>query len=221
MKTVFFDLFETLVTDKTTRAYWTSTQEKLRTTQDRMSRWWLENTEGVMTGRFSDSIARFSNIRDEVGSPISDDEITEIAQEYESWRKGVLSTVDHQVVEMLDKVRTLGLGIGIISNANAAEVQAWDSCPLREHVDDVVFSFNVGVMKPNGKIYDLACARMGIQPSDAYFVGDGKFDELRGAASAGMKAIQAAWYQQQEVEWPWDHPLPRADSMADLPTMLI
>ena len=61
---------------------------------------------------------------------------------------------------------------------------------------------------------------MGVRPSDAYFVGDGGFDELRGAASAGMQAIQAAWYLRQEVAWPWNHPLPRAESMEALPSML-
>ena len=121
---------------------------------------------------------------------------------------------------MLSEVRAKGLGIGIISNAMPNEVLAWDSCPLQGHVDDVVFSCSVGVMKPDRKIYELSCSRMGVQPSDAYFVGDGGFDELRGAASAGMKAIQAAWYLQQDVAWPWNHPLPRADSMENLPSLL-
>lgn len=222
MKTVFFDLFETLITEKTKSAYRSRARMhvKLRTTKDRMSRWWGDFGERVMTGGFPDSLGRFLHMRDEVGSPVPDREIAEIAREYESWKKRVLSEVDPGVFEMLSRVRSLGLGIGIISNAMPNEVLAWKSCPLRGHVDDVVFSCSVGVMKPNGKIYDLACARMDIRPSDAYFVGDGGYDELRGAASAGMKPIQAAWYLRQEVAWPWDHPLPRADSMESLLPML-
>ena len=222
MKTVFFDLFETLITEKTRSAYRSRTPiyVKLRTTQDRMSRWWVDFGDRVMTGGFPDSIARFLHIRDDVGSPVTDREIAEIAREYEQWKKRVLSTVDPQVFEMLNKVRSLGLSIGIISNAMPNEVLAWKSCPLQGHVDDVVFSCDVGLMKPDSRIYDLACARMAIRPSEAYFVGDGKFDELRGAASAGMKAIQAAWYLRQEVAWPWDHPLLRAESMENLPSML-
>ena len=222
MKTVFFDLFETLITEKTRREYQLRTPlcEILRTTQDRMSRWWLDHGDKVMTGKFPDSLARISHIRDVVGSPLTDKEIAVVAREYESWKKRVLSVVDAQVYEMLSEVRAKGLGIGIISNAMPNEVLAWDSCPLQGHVDDVVFSCSVGVMKPDRKIYELSCSRMGVRPSDAYFVGDGGFDELRGAASAGMKAIQAAWYLQQDVAWPWNHPLPRADSMENLPSLL-
>lgn len=222
MKTVFFDLFETLITEKTRSAFQSRTPVyvKLRTTKDRMSRWWEDFGERVMTGGFPDSLTRFLHMRDEVGSPVSDREIAGIAREYERWKKRALSEVDPEVFEMLGRVRSLGLGIGIISNAMPNEALAWESCPLRDHVDDVVFSCSVGLMKPDRRIYDLACRRLRVEPSDAYFVGDGNFDELRGAASAGMKAIQAAWYLRQEVDWPWDHPLPRAYSTERLPSML-
>ena len=222
MKTVFFDLFETLITEKTRSAYRLRVgyHEKLRTTRERYSQWWLDFGARVMTGGFKGALDRFSHIRNEVGSPVSAQEIAEIARECEQWKKRVLSDVDPGVFEMLSRIRMLGLGIGIISNASREEVLAWESCPLQDHVDDVVFSCNVGVMKPDSEIFELACRRMRVQPSDAYFVGDGKFDELRGAASSGMKAIQAAWYQRQEVAWPWDRPLPKAESMANLPSML-
>ena len=222
MKTVFFDLFETLITEKTKSAYRSRTPMyvKLRTTRDRMSKWWEDFGDRVMTGGFPDSVDRFLHMRDEVGSPVPDREIPEIVQEYEQWKSRVISEVDPGALEMLGEVRALGLGIGVISNAMPWEALAWNSCPLRDHVDDVVFSCSVGLMKPDRRIYDLACARMGVLPSDAYFVGDGGFDELRGAASAGLKPIQAAWYLRQEVAWPWDHPLPRAESMESLPSML-
>ncbi len=222
MRVIFFDLFETLITEKTKSAFQSRSPNyvKLRTTQDRVVQWWEDFGERVMTGGFSNCLAKFLHMRDEVGSPVTDREIAEVAREYELWKKRVLSEVDPGVFKMLSRVRTLGYGIGIISNASREEVRAWESCPLQDHVDDVVFSCNVGLMKPDGQIYELACARMKIRPSDAYFVGDGKFDELRGAASTGMKAIQAAWYLRQEVEWPWDHPLPRAESMENLPSML-
>ncbi len=222
MKTVFFDLFETLITEKTRSAYRSKTPVyvKLRTTKDRMSGWWTDFGERVMTGGFPDSLTRFLHMRDEVGSPVPDREVAGIVREYELWKERVLAEVDPGVFEMLGRVRSLGLNVGIISNAMPNEVLAWESCPLKDHVDDVVFSCSVGLMKPDRRIYDLACNRMGIRPTDAYFVGDGNFDELRGAESAGMKAVQAAWYHDQEVAWPWDHPLPRAESMENLPSLL-
>ena len=222
MKVVFFDLFETLITEKTKIAFQSRSPNyvKLRTTRNRVVQWWEDFGERVMTGEFSNCLAKFLHMRDEVESPVSDRELGEIAREYEQWKRRVISEVDPGVLKMLGEVRALGLGIGIISNAMPWEALAWNACPLRDHVDEVVFSCEVGMMKPDRKIYDLACARMGVRPSDAYFVGDGGFDELRGAAAAGMTAIQAAWYLRQEVAWPWDHPLPRAESIESLPPML-
>ena len=83
-----------------------------------------------------------------------------------------------------------------------------------------VVSFSVGVMKPDREIYELACSRMCVQLSEAYFVGDGGYDELQGAASLGMRTIQATWYQDRDVEWSCTSPLVRANSIRDLPELL-
>ena len=131
------------------------------------------------------------------------------AQEHEVWKSKVLRRVEPQIFEMLRAVRARGLKVGIISNALPEEVLAWQFCPLQDHVDPVVFSCRVGVMKPDSEIFELACSRMCVQPSEAYFVGDGGYDELQGAASVGMKTIQAAWYQDRDVEWSCTSPLVR------------
>ena len=76
-------------------------------------------------------------------------------------------------------------------------------------------------MKPDRKIYDLALRALGCPGRPMRILSEMvAFDELRGAAAAGMTAIQAAWYLRQEVAWAWDHPLPRAESIESLPSML-
>lgn len=222
MKTIFFDLFETLITEKTRSDFQARApfHERLGTTQDQVSLWWAENGDAAMAGKFPDCLAGFTDLCTAVGSPLTKKDIVAAAHEHEVWKSGILSHVEPQVFEMLSSVREFGLGVGIISNALPEEVLAWQSCPLQDHVDDVVFSCTVGVMKPHKEIFELACSRMCIQPGEAYFVGDGGYDELRGAASVGMNAIQAAWYQDQNVEWPYTYPLVRASSMTDLPDLL-
>ncbi len=173
-----------------------------------------------MRGKFPDCLARFTHLCVAVGSPLTENEIVVAAQEHEVWKSKVLSCVEPQIFEMLRKVRARGLKVGIISNALPEEVLAWRFCPLQDHVDPVVFSCSVGVMKPDREIFELACSRMCVQPSEAYFVGDGSYNELRGAASVGMKAIQAAWYQDRDLEWSGTPPLARVDSIKDLPDLL-
>lgn len=222
MKAVFFDLFETLITEKTRKDFQTRAPfyERLGTTEDKSSLWWSENEDAAMIGKFPDCLARFTDLCVAVGSPLTKNAIVVAAQEHEAWKSKVLSCVEPQIFEMLDKVRTLGLKVGIISNALPEEVLAWRFCPLQDFVDPVVFSCSVGVMKPNKEIFELACSRMCVQPSEAYFVGDGGYDELQGAVSVGMKAIQAAWYQDRKLEWPHTSPLVRTNSIRDLAKLL-
>ena len=162
----------------------------------------------------------FTHLCVAVKSPLTKDEIVMAAQEHEVWKSKVLSCVEPQIFEMLRAVQERGLKVGIISNALPEEVLAWRFCPLQDHVDPVVFSCSVGVMKPDREIFELACSRMCVQPSEAYFVGDGGYDELQGAASVGMIAIQAAWYQDRDVKWSGTSPLVRANSIRDLPELL-
>ena len=55
-------------------------------------------------------------------------------------------------------------------------------------------------MKPDREIFELACSRLCVQPSEAYFVGDGGYDELQGAASVGMRTIQAGVVSRSRCE---------------------
>jgi len=53
-----------------------------------------------------------------------------------------------------------------------------------------VFSCDVGVSKPDPRIYEIACERLGVEPDECLFVGDGANDELPGAERVGMTAVQ-------------------------------
>ena len=222
MKAVFFDLFETLITEKTRKDFQVRApfHERLGTTEDKSSLWWAENENAAMVGRFPDCLARFTDLCVAVGSLLTKNDLVIAAQEHEAWKSEVLSCVEPQIFEMLRTVRARGLKVGLISNALPEEVLAWRFCPLQDLMDVVVFSCSVGVMKPDREIFELACSRMCVQPSEAYFVGDGGYDELQGAASVGMRAIQAAWYQDRDVKWSGTSPLVRANSIKDLPELL-
>jgi len=52
-----------------------------------------------------------------------------------------------------------------------------------------VFSCEVGLAKPDPAIYHLAAARLGVEPAECLFVGDGGSDELSGAGAAAMTPV--------------------------------
>lgn len=74
--------------------------------------------------------------------------------------------------EALRRVRDAGLPVAVVSNI------AWDVREtFRLHgvdnlVDDYVLSFVEGSMKPDLKIFRIACERLGVDPADVLMVGD-------------------------------------------------
>ena len=90
----------------------------------------------------------------------------------------------------LDELRRRGHLLGMISVCTEDVPQVWDDTPLGGKFDATVFSCNVGLSKPDPRIYELASEQLGVEPADCLFVGDGANDELPGAERAGMTALQ-------------------------------
>jgi putative hydrolase of the HAD superfamily len=90
----------------------------------------------------------------------------------------------------LDELRRRGHLLGMISVCTEDVPQVWDDTPLGGKFDATVFSCNVGLSKPDPRIYELASEQLGVEPAHCLFVGDGANDELPGAERAGMAALQ-------------------------------
>jgi putative hydrolase of the HAD superfamily len=57
-------------------------------------------------------------------------------------------------------------------------------------LDVQVFSVEVGICKPDPEIYLTACRRLGVEPRECVYVGDGGSRELTGAAAVGMTPVR-------------------------------
>jgi putative hydrolase of the HAD superfamily len=90
----------------------------------------------------------------------------------------------------LENLRRRGHLLGMISVCTQDVPQVWDDTPLGGKFDATVFSCDVGVSKPDRRIYEIACEQLEVEPGDCLFVGDGANDELPGAKRAGMEAAQ-------------------------------
>ena len=52
-----------------------------------------------------------------------------------------------------------------------------------------LFSCQVGLKKPDPRIYRLACDQLGVPPERCLYIGDGSSRELSGAAAVGMHPV--------------------------------
>lgn len=109
-------------------------------------------------------------------------------------------------LEMLIALRAHGLKTAIISNGHT-DVQSAkiDITGLRDAVDLVVISEDVGLRKPDPGIFQLAAERLGVVPACCIFVGDNPEADVRGAEAAGMKGI----FYGAGTSWPDMLPSPK------------
>jgi len=93
------------------------------------------------------------------------------------------------MVEFVRTARSAGLVTGVLTNNAREFAQFWrPMLPLDELFDDVVDSSEVGMRKPDPRIYALAVERLGVQPDQALFVDDAA-GNVRGAQAAGLSAV--------------------------------
>jgi putative hydrolase of the HAD superfamily len=89
----------------------------------------------------------------------------------------------------LDRLRAAGIRTALVSDAGADDVESWHRSPLRERFDAIVFSYELGIRKPDARIYHRALDSIDTRPAEAIFVGDGGSEEHRGAREVGMKTV--------------------------------
>ncbi len=111
------------------------------------------------------------------------------------WRRtynppvGVWAAHDPQAIESLALVRGSGARAAAISNSNGSVESILATAGLTPYLDFVVDSGEVGVEKPDPRIFELAMARAGIAPSEAAYIGDFYSIDVRGATAAGLRAV--------------------------------
>ncbi|MCM1046850.1 MAG: HAD-IA family hydrolase [Clostridiales bacterium] len=100
-----------------------------------------------------------------------------------------LQNVSENITDILKILKSKGLKLGLISNADIIDCKYWEKSGLDAFFDNAVFSCNVGLLKPDKRIYELAMHNLNVLPSECLFVGDGGSNELYGAKSVGMKTV--------------------------------
>ena len=63
-----------------------------------------------------------------------------------------------------------------------------------------VFSSETGKRKPHPAIFETVLARLGVDPGRAVFVGDRRYEDVRGAKEVGMTTVQAFWFRADDDE---------------------
>jgi len=192
---VLFDLYETLVTEQhVTPARASSLGVRLGLDAVAFRKAWKPQRARIIRGQVS-----FVNALLEIGAALGcrlDAELVRTLSDERRVEKAALfQRFDPVAFEVLRQLRDQGCRLAVVSNCFAEDVEAWPQCPAAECFDTSVFSFEVGNAKPERHIYLEATQRLGVEVSNAVFIGDGGDDELSGAERAGLRAAQATWFR--------------------------
>jgi putative hydrolase of the HAD superfamily len=95
-------------------------------------------------------------------------------------------------IPTLDRIEQLipGVRFGVITNAELPFQQAkLDATGLASRIELTVGLGDAGVAKPHPRIFQYACERLGVEPSQAVYVGDRLDTDAIGAAAAGLRGV--------------------------------
>ncbi|MBN2839748.1 MAG: HAD-IA family hydrolase, partial [Coriobacteriia bacterium] len=88
-----------------------------------------------------------------------------------------------------ERLRARGLAVGIISNWDSRLERLLTGLGLGDLLEDIISSADVRLHKPDPRIFELACERIGVRPEEAAHVGDHHYADFLGASALGMTAV--------------------------------
>ncbi|WP_168582804.1 HAD family hydrolase [Gephyromycinifex aptenodytis] len=94
--------------------------------------------------------------------------------------------LDHEMLDLVARVRASGVPVALVTNSLGRD--AYRGVDLNAIADTVVISGVEGVRKPSRAIYQLACERLGVAPTDCVMVDDLRAN-LDGAARLGIVGV--------------------------------
>jgi putative hydrolase of the HAD superfamily len=124
-----------------------------------------------------------------------------LAAEHAAWEPARVLGADTHA--LLDSLRARGLLTGLVSNAfdpGWLLHQDLADMGLAERLDAAVFSSEVGLRKPHPVVFEAALSALGVEPKEALFVGDRRYEDMRGAKELGMTTVQAFWFRADDDE---------------------
>jgi len=140
-------------------------------------------------GIFPTMAAAVKAVCDEMGVAVTEEQLAQASASRIAATREVLLAPRPDAIETLDRLTAAGLRRGLISDCNDEVVQIWPETPFARRIQAAVFSCKEGIKKPDRRLYELVSGRLGLNPDQCLFIGDGASPELTGALQAGMDAV--------------------------------
>ena len=126
-------------------------------------------------------------------------------------RSNLWEYVPPYVVPALETLRSRGLRLVVVSNANGTLLAHMERLGLTARFDHVLDSHDEGVEKPDPRFFEIALQRSGARKETTIHVGDFYYVDVVGARNAGLRGVLL-----DEANLRPDADCPRVQSLDDL-----
>jgi putative hydrolase of the HAD superfamily len=190
-RAILFDLFHTLASvPPPALSGEIPIPEILRVPGDHWHRlYYDDDVLGRCLGHIHDSVEIMRRVTHSIDPTVDEGRIlTAVESRRRRFELGLVG-IETEILDAIDSLRAAGIRVGLVSDAGADDVESWERSPLKDRFDTTVFSYRLGIRKPDPRIYRYALDALGVAAADSLFVGDGGSDEHRGARAVGMQAV--------------------------------
>lgn len=129
---------------------------------------------------------------------------------------------DVALTATLDKLKAMNYQLGILSNGTTKDqLEQLSLLAIKDYFNPVLISEEVGIRKPDTRIFLLAADKWQIAPDKILVVGDRGDWDVIGAHRAGMKsALTTQFVDQRDAIQPGNEPDLIIKQVSDLPRVL-
>lgn len=144
----------------------------------------------IIAARFSDPCEEAKISDNEFLRKFSEEFNLDLATVKKIWMKTYEKElkINKAVYRLAFALKKKGYKIGVISNTKKMYTLINNKKKVYSGFSPVVLSYKVRIIKPNERIYALACRRANVRPAEAVLIDD-RIKNVKGAQAFGMKAI--------------------------------
>jgi len=188
--TVIFDLFGTLVNDFRSVAGYTYDElaDILGVPPEPFMKMWREIMGRRTLGEFQTVEASIEYVCGALGVTVNAQQMAKAVEFRLEYTRRAL-TPKPDAVATLVQLKQTGFKLGLLSNCSIEIPILWPETEFANLIESPIFSSRERLKKPDPRIYQLACERLGVAPKDCLYIADGENHELAAAAIVGMHPV--------------------------------
>ena len=201
IKAVIFDMFETLVTHFESPIYMAKQiSDDIGIAEQKFREIWDSTDDDRTLGKSSleeviEEILKVNNC-------YSSELFKKIITKRRMSKMECFEYIHPELIPLFTRLKEMNIKIGLITNCFFEERDVIKKSIFFDYFDSVCMSCEIGLKKPDVKIYKKCMKDLEVEAEECIYVGDGGSCELETAQALGMNPLQAVWYLKDGVNQP-------------------